>query len=59
MKRAIVLAILAVTLTFGPGSAYAFPTGPCAPTAVQSTSSGLSQVQLFLLVLPALARAVA
>lgn len=54
MRRAIVLAMLAVSLTFGPGGAYAFPNSPCAPRAVQSTTSGLSQVQLFLLVAPAL-----
>lgn len=59
MKRAIVLAILAVTVTLGPGSAFGFPSGPCAPTAVQNTSTRISQVQLFLLVLPALASAVA
>jgi hypothetical protein len=69
MKRAIVLAILALTLTFGPGTAYAypqdpvrvqaFPNSPCARTAFQSTTRGLSQAQLFLLLLPVLVNTVA
>lgn len=49
MRRAIVLAMLAASLTLGPGGAYAFPNGPCAPTAAQSTA----KVQLFLLALSA------
>ena len=59
MKRAIAVAILAVTLTSGPGSAYAYTNGPCAPTAAQSSTSGLSQAQLFLLLLPVLVNTIA
>lgn len=59
MKRAIGLAILAVTLTFGPGSAHAFPSGPCISRADQSAASGLTQAQLFLLLTPVLVNAVA
>ena len=51
MKRALLMGMLAVTLTFGAGSAYAFPNGPCIPAASQNEASGLSQVQLFLLLL--------
>lgn len=54
MKRAILLATLAVSLAFGSGRAFAFPTGPCAPGTDHRAASGVSQVQLFLLLLPAL-----
>ena len=54
MKRALLMATLALSLTFGPASAYAYPNGPCMPTAGQRAANGFSQVQLFLLLLPAL-----
>jgi hypothetical protein len=56
MKRAILLVTLTVSLAFGSGSAYAFPNNPCAPTKDQSTASSISKLQLFWLLLPALAR---
>ena len=55
MKRTILLVTLTVRLTLGPGRAYAFPVNPCVQTAGQSTASGPSQLQLFWLLLPALA----
>lgn len=54
MKRALLMAMLAVSLTFGMGSAYAFPTGPCIPTASRGAAGGISKVQLFFLLLPTL-----
>jgi hypothetical protein len=54
MKRALLMASLAVSLTFGLGRAYAFPVNPCVQTAGQSAASGPSQLQLFWLLLPAL-----
>lgn len=55
MKRVTVLAILTVILTFGSSAAYAFPSGPCNPTAAQSAPSGASHVQLLLLLVRAIA----
>jgi hypothetical protein len=37
-------------------SAYAYPNSPIAPTKDQSTASSISKLQLFWLLLPALAR---
>jgi len=56
MKRALSMAMLAVSLMFGPGSAYAFPSGPCNPAKSQVPANGISKGQLFLLMLPALVR---
>ena len=55
MKRGLLMAMLAASLTFGPDRAYAFPTGPCISTASQGAAGGISKGQLFLLLLPALA----
>jgi hypothetical protein len=45
-----------VSLTFGAGSANAFPNNPCLPAVSRGTARGVSLAQLFLLLLPALAR---
>lgn len=58
MKRALLMGIFMVSLTFGTGSACAFPNGPCMPAASQRAESGISRVQLLLLLLPALARTI-
>jgi hypothetical protein len=52
MKRAIFMAMLALTLTLGSVRMYAFPTGPCAPTASPRTETSISGVQVFFLLLP-------
>jgi len=57
MKRALLMGIFMVSLAFGTGSAYAFPNGPCMP-ASHRAESGISPVQLLLLLLPALARTI-
>ncbi len=54
MRRVILLATLAVSLTFGPARVYAFPPNPCDPVTSQSAGTGSSQVQLLLLLLPTL-----
>ncbi len=51
------MGIFMVSLAFGTGSAYAFPNGPCMP-ASHRAESGISPVQLLLLLLPALARTI-
>jgi len=52
MKRAIFMAMLALSLTLGSARTYAFPNGPCAPTVSPSTETSLSGVQVFFLLLP-------
>jgi len=64
MKRAIFMAMLALSLTLGsvltyaypvdPIRTYAFPNSPCAPTLSPSTATSVSGVQVFLLLLPTL-----
>ena len=61
MNRAILITMLALSLTFGSVGAQAFPTGPCHPTVSQSAASRaypngpcVSQGRLFLLLLPTL-----
>ena len=58
MKRAILLMALMMSLTFGPGRAYAFPSGPCNPKGGQSAASGLSPVQLAWLLVPVIASSI-
>jgi hypothetical protein len=52
MKRAIFMAMLALSLSLGPARTYAFPNGPCAPTASLGPETSLSGVQVFFLLLP-------
>jgi hypothetical protein len=52
MKRAIFMAMLALSLTLGSARMYAFPNNPCAPTVSASTETSLSGVQVFFLLLP-------
>ena len=52
MKRAIFMAMLALTLTVGSVRTFAYPNGPCAPTVRPSTETGLSGVEVFWLLLP-------
>jgi hypothetical protein len=59
MKRVLLMAMLAVSLTLGLGSAYAFPSGPCNPTKSQGAPGGISKVQLFFLLLPTLVNPIA
>ena len=54
MKRAIFMAMLALSLTLGSARMYAYPNGPCAPRISASTESSLSRVQVFWLLLPIL-----
>jgi hypothetical protein len=41
MKRAILLAILVASLTFGASGSYAFPNGACAPATSQNSAMQL------------------
>jgi hypothetical protein len=50
MKRAISMAMLALSPTLGSARMYAYPNGPCAPTVIPSTEASLSGV--FFLLLP-------
>lgn len=55
MKRAILMLMLALSLTLSSVRTYAFPSGPCAPRpSASSTESCLSGVQVFWLLLPIL-----
>lgn len=56
MKRAMLMATFALSLTIGASGAYAFPSGPCIQPAAQAMTHGLPQAQLFWLLLTALAR---
>jgi hypothetical protein len=56
IKRALLMVIFMVSLMFGAGSANAFPNNPCLPAVSRGTARGVSLAQLFLLLLPALAR---
>ncbi len=54
MKRAIFMAMLALSLTLGSVRTFAFPNSPCAPTLSPSTPTSVSGVQMFMLLLPSL-----
>ena len=54
MKRAIFMLTLALGLTLGSATTFAFPNGPCAPPVSPSTEASFSGVQVLWLVLPIL-----